>query len=481
MIAAAATLAAHLVAHLIAQCSGPACPDPCTECAFPPVSGENPSVPELRELFTSIAERAGAADLPAVADVEVGSARTAEPAPFPCRLLPAIGAAESAITQFCDDSGLTVISFDCGFGVMQVTSGAANYPGLEARTDVNVAAGAHILAQKWNGNESYGGQFGDSDPALVESWYFAVWAYNGFVYGNNPNNPSFPASRPPYRGPGGLSRGSYPYQEIVWGYLRAPLEKDGELVVEPLEVSYPDPTTIPDQSGLFSVDVALPEPSHADPCAEECPPSGCPPAELRVLVLDDLDASFTVEGESEEHSDGGFGDHFRSAAVAPADAPTVRARWSGTAPSSGTFDVAAFVPLDPATCTDVRVRVDACGASVAFSFDQNVPGGFFAPLGQAVLRQGDLVTVEVTNDSADPDPTHRVGIDAFRFTWRGEGDVSTCEDGGAPAAPDAGPVTIPIPTGGGCTCGSSTATSLVGALVLALAARTARRRAPRQK
>ena len=176
--------------------------------------------------------------------------------------------------------------------------------------------------------------------------------------------------------------------------------------------------------------VPLPEPAHTDPCQEECPPSGCPPDELRTLLLDDLDAGFTVEGDTEEHASGGYLDHFRSAALAPAGAPTVRARFTGTAPWSGAFDVAAFVPLDPATCTDVRIAVDACGAPVAFSADQNVPGGLFTSLGQVVLRQGDPVTIEVTNDSADPDASHRVGIDAFRLTWRGEADLASCDEPG---------------------------------------------------
>lgn len=475
-----ALLGAALALHLAGQCSGPACPNPCTECAFPPVEGTNPGVPELQELFVTIAERQGAADLPSIDDVETGPERVREPAPFPCRLLPAIGATESSITQFCAESNLTVISFDCGFGIMQVTSGAASYPGLEARADINVAAGARILAQKWNGNESYGGQFGDSDPAMVESWYFAVWAYNGFVYGNNPNNPSFPASRPPYHGPASLSRGSYPYQELVWGYLQYPLEKDGVPVAEPLEVTYPDPATIPDQSGLFSEDVPLPQPAHADPCDEQCPPEGCPPAELRTLFLDDLDEDFAViQGQTEEHTSGGFRDHFRSAALAPDGAPTVRARFEGIAPASGTFDVAAFIPLNPATSTDVHVTVEACGPALRFSSNQDVPGGMFVTLGQAVLRQGEAVTVEVTNDSTDTDGTHRVGIDAFRFTWRGGADPGACGEGEGEGEgegddnADAGPRRVPL--GSGCSCAAlSGADVLLGALLAGLGARRRR-------
>lgn len=473
MIGSLGALGVTVALQVALQCSGPACPDPCTECAFAPVSGTNPSVPELQALFVAMAERAGAADLPSIDEIETGAERAREPAPFPCRLMPAIGATESSITQFCEESGLTVISFDCGFGIMQVTSGAASYPGLEARADINVAAGAKILAQKWNGNESYGGQFGDSDPRYLESWYFAVWAYNGFVYGNNPNNPSFPAVRPPYHGPASLSRGSYPYQELVWGYLQFPLEKDGALVVEPVEVSYPDRTTIPDQSGLFSETVPLPTPAHADPCAEECPPEGCPPAELRTLFLDDQDEGFTLlEGEVEEHAEGGYRDHFVSAPVAPEGAPTVRARFTGVAPSSGTFDFAAFVPLDPATCTDVRITAEGCGAPTSFSLNQGVPGGAFTTLGSVVLRQGDRVTVDVSNDSSDPDTSHRVGLDAFRLTWRGAADLSSCAAEGEGEGPsDAGPRQVSL--GGGCRCGASSSGEVLSlALLLLLLRRT---------
>jgi hypothetical protein len=261
-------LAASVSIFIAAQCSGAACPDPCTACAFDPVSGTNSDADAIMELFTTIAQRQGAEDLPAIDNIETGPARERTDAEFPCRLLPAIGATESSITQFCTESGLTVISFDCGFGIMQVTSGAASYPGIQSREDINVAAGADILAEKWNGNESFGGQFGDSDPTILESWYFAVWAYNGFVYSNNPNNPDKPTNRPPFNGPSSLSRGSYPYQELVWGYLHNPEERDGELMWDAIEVSYPD--NIPDQSGLFSVQLDLPELTHTDPCVDNC-------------------------------------------------------------------------------------------------------------------------------------------------------------------------------------------------------------------
>jgi hypothetical protein len=414
-----------VVAQLLsAQCSGAACPNPCRSCAFQPVTGTNLTLAEIRSTFEAVARRQEDAGIDGgVANLEVGPERSRQAAEFPCKLMPAIAMAESSIKQFCDN-GLTVISFDCGFGIMQVTSGAASYPGLQTSAATNIAAGADILAAKWNGNESFGGSFGESDPVFLESWYFATWAYNGFVYGNNPENPEHPAGRAPFNSPGSLSRGSYPYQEIVWGYLGFPQEREGEPVFAAVAVSYPN--NIPNQSGLFSVVLPLPNPAHADSCVEVCPPAGCPPPEQRTLILDDEDPGFSIVGESQTHAEGGFSDRFLS--VAPARPATITARWEGTAPSSGTFDVAGFIPLDPATNESIVVVVQARGAERRFTLDQNVAGGLFIPIGQVTLLQGERVVVIVDNDAGDQDSGHRIGLDAFRLSWRGDGDV---DDGGA--------------------------------------------------
>jgi MYXO-CTERM domain-containing protein len=460
MIGALLVVTAHVASG--GGCASASCGDPCTNCAWQPVAGTDPDVAGWMSLFEDVSTRTVDADWPAIDDVNAGPARDPVAAEFPCRLLPAIGAVESAIQQFC--SGVTVISFDCGFGVTQVTSGADLYPGIESRADINVAAGASILVDKWNGASSYGGPIGDSAPGFVESWYFAVWAYNGFGYYNNPNNPDFPANRPPFNGPGQLSRGSYPYQELEWGYLRNPLVKEGAPMWQPLEVTYPDNADVPDVAGLFDTGMPLPTPAHEDPCGEECPPAGCPPADARELILDDLDARFSIVGESTEHGEGGFRDHFRSLAIAPADAPTATARFEGTAPSSGTFDVAMFIPLDPATCEDVRVRVTARDGVTELTQNQNVSGGFFQTLGQVALRAGEDVVVEVANGSSDPDSTHRIGVDAFRFVWRGEGEGEEGEgegegqgDGGGEGEGDA--------RTSGCACASTSAPDALAALL----------------
>ena len=430
-----------MAAALAAQCTGSACPTPCTQCAFQPVSGTNPTRAAWQQLFTTAAEREFAASLPPIQTIETGPSRGRTSSSFPCRLLPAIAATESDVSQFCRQSGKTVISFDCGFGVMQVTSGAANFPGLQSRADINVAAGADILAAKWNGDQSFGGHFGDSDPALIESWYFATWAYNGFVYRNNPSNPDHAAGRARFRSPGTSLRREYPYQELVWGHLQFPQDVDGAPLSAALTPTYPPVCAgtiaacctngvcrgIPNQSGLFNVTLPVPQPAHADPCRPSCPPSGCPAENLRDVFVDDEDDAFTVIGDATTitiNDEGGFRRVFRS--VAPSSARKVTARWSGFAPSSGTFAVSGFVPLSPASHPRVAVIVTSRGGSSRFVLDQSGAGGVFAALGEVALLRGQPFTVEVSNDNGGNGgfDAERIGLDAFAFTWRGDGIVA---------------------------------------------------------
>ena len=165
--------------------------------------------------------------------------------------------------------GPVVRSFDCGFGLGQITSGMANYArnpnAKQALVGThflfNVAEAARILADKWNYDAR--AIAGRGDPAFLEDWYYAVWAYNGFWYTNHPyfdtdhqyawldwyNNPhnSF---RDPFRGdvwhcndrsaPTWISTGigdtpvygygAYTYPERVYGCVRHPPEYDARLL-----------------------------------------------------------------------------------------------------------------------------------------------------------------------------------------------------------------------------------------------------------
>jgi len=131
--------------------------------------------------------------------------------------------------------GPTLVSHDCGYGLMQVTTGMQNVTGIPSVNQAmigghfafNIARGAQILIDKWNTAPEYRPIVGGRNPGLLEDWYYAVWSYNGFSFKNHPLNPAYPANRVPYScGPSndgfGHNRGHYPYQELVFGCMARP-------------------------------------------------------------------------------------------------------------------------------------------------------------------------------------------------------------------------------------------------------------------
>ena len=122
-------------------------------------------------------------------------------APYvPSILLYAVAYTEFAWKQFdasFGQNGPTLISFDCGYGIMQITGGMINDTHgqrVAAEPAYNIGTGALSLIAKWNAVENF---VGTNDPAIVEDWYFATWAYNGYYWVNDPNNPaSTPIARP---------------------------------------------------------------------------------------------------------------------------------------------------------------------------------------------------------------------------------------------------------------------------------------------
>ena len=143
---------------------------------------------------------------------------------------------------------------DCGYGVAQVTDGMraadTGKPGrstLQQRAialdfAANVAAGLQILQDKWNQVRDAGLKINDGNPARIENWYYAVWAYNsgfypyadrftedrngawGLGYGNNPANPSYDPARTPFgKHAGDAAKPQlWPYPEKVMGFAAYP-------------------------------------------------------------------------------------------------------------------------------------------------------------------------------------------------------------------------------------------------------------------
>ena len=189
--------------------------------------------------------------------------------------------------------GPVLSSHDCGYGIMQVTSGMQNVSGVPNLDQAmigghyafNIARGARILADKWNSAPEFRPIVGDRNPYVLENWYYALWGYNGFAFKNHPLNPSLNPQRPPYRCDGTQPRSDYPYQELVIGCVTNPPLRSGARLWEPQAVQLPnlsDPAFYdrmkvenwnPCSFNLqcAPMDIPAPSPLHTDPTAPPAP------------------------------------------------------------------------------------------------------------------------------------------------------------------------------------------------------------------
>lgn len=177
------------------------------------------------------------------------------PGLVPASLLMAIGWVESGWRQFTP-RGDPLLSSDFGYGIMQITSGmdgafgrvhGSLAPQVQSRiaTDFrfNIAAGARILEQKWRAVP----MVGSGDPSVLEDWYYAIWAYNGWGWVNNPNNPRFARHGNPASDPG-----SYPYQErVLYLVAHPPHDADGNPLWPPVPVALPSRGAIGDKPAAY--------------------------------------------------------------------------------------------------------------------------------------------------------------------------------------------------------------------------------------
>lgn len=231
------------------------------------------------------------------------NARQREAARVPPLLLRAIGWIESSITQAAVEVpfgsiGPALISFDCGHGIAQVTTGMTVPTGEAGRGSpqqalvathfaYNVARGAAILADKWNKAPEelpIAGTDTNGHPGLLENWYYAIWAYNGFTgpganRSNHPLDPIYAAwPRPAYScGPSGDGKGhnraKYPYQELVIGCATHPPIVEGRPLWQAQPISLPElgSPTFKGPLGLSNfvfpysrMDIPSPQPFHQD-------------------------------------------------------------------------------------------------------------------------------------------------------------------------------------------------------------------------
>lgn len=206
---------------------------------------------------------------------------------IPPTLLKAIAWIESTWTHAdwsvaYGEVGPVLVSHDCGYGIMQITSGMQNKTGVPrlgqsmigGHFAFNIARGARILAEKWNAAPEHRPIVGKRNPTVVETWYYAVWSYNGFVFKNHPLNPDLPFPRPAYKCDGTQPRSNYPYQELVFGCMKNPPVVNGSRLWKPVDVSLPnlsDPAfklsnweACSKDSKCAGMDIDTPSPSHKD-------------------------------------------------------------------------------------------------------------------------------------------------------------------------------------------------------------------------
>ncbi|MGJ7906924.1 hypothetical protein ACOQFL_10620 [Actinopolyspora sp. H202] len=145
---------------------------------------------------------------------------------------------------------------DCGYGMSQVTDhmrlaghekpgGLPSWPMRKQRAvaldyATNLAAGMQILQKKWNATRRAGMTINNGDPAKIENWFYALWAYNSGFYPegdhptgqwgvgwfNNPINPRYPSDRAPFLEEtyhDAAHPQDWPYPEKVIGWAGHPL------------------------------------------------------------------------------------------------------------------------------------------------------------------------------------------------------------------------------------------------------------------
>lgn len=128
----------------------------------------------------------------------------------PPEIVKAVAEKESAWTQFVDGKPLIRTEKDGreGIGIMQITN-TAGYDVERLKYDIkyNIKAGVEFLVKNFDRTNLP--KINDHDPKNLESWYFAIMAYNGVV----------PANSPVKQETGERNAGAY--QELVYDKLES--------------------------------------------------------------------------------------------------------------------------------------------------------------------------------------------------------------------------------------------------------------------
>ncbi len=161
---------------------------------------------------------------------------------IPSVILKAIARVESVYEHF-NSKGSPKIS-GSSIGLMQVSNRNGGYNSEKLKYDIlyNIEAGADVLLNKWS-MSSYQSVscVGNMDPNILENWYFALWAYNGWAQSNNPHMLSSYAKRSTY-------------QQLIYDIAR----KEYGQTINNIDLSY-----LP-KSGIPSRSLVVPTPAYTN-------------------------------------------------------------------------------------------------------------------------------------------------------------------------------------------------------------------------
>lgn len=179
---------------------------------------------------------------PSRQEIEFMIERVAQKRAIPSILLKAIARVESCYEHY-NDNGSPKIS-GTSIGLMQVNNNHGGYDNEKLKYDLeyNIEAGADVLLNKWS-MSSYQSvsSVGNMDPNILENWYFALWAYNGWAQSNNPNMLSSYAKK-------------YTYQQLIYNVI----EKEYDRTINNIDFSYLPATGKPSRS------LVVPTPSYTN-------------------------------------------------------------------------------------------------------------------------------------------------------------------------------------------------------------------------
>lgn len=159
---------------------------------------------------------------PSREEIESMIEEVAQKRAIPAVLLKAIARVESVFEHYNSDGSPLI----CGssIGLMQINNIYGGYDSERLKYDIqyNIEAGADVLLNKWS-MSSYQNvsSVGNMDPNVLENWYFALWAYNGWAQSNNPNMLSTYAKK-------------YTYQQLIYDVI----DKEYGETVNNIDFSY---------------------------------------------------------------------------------------------------------------------------------------------------------------------------------------------------------------------------------------------------